>query len=133
MESITIQTDNQPLASIFKKPPNKAPRRLQAKRTRPQRWSFEVKYKKGAQQVVVDTLFRAPLPQLSTANLSGDQTFWVELEAMALDNSGIYKVTEENLQEQAAMDPALQKLSFLIMTDWLTVKTSGATLLHFQR
>ena len=43
---------------------------------------------------------------------------------MALDNSGISKATQENLQEQTAMDPALQKLSLLIMTGWPTVKTS---------
>ena len=121
---ITVQTDHQPLESIFKKPLNKAPRRLQAMRMRLQRWSFEVKYKKGAQQVIADTLSRAPLPHLSTANLSGEQIFRVELEAMALDNSGISKVTQENLQEQTAMDPALQKLSLLIMTGWPTVKTS---------
>jgi len=89
-----------------------------------QRWSYEVKYKKGAQQGIADTLSRAPLPQHSTANLSGEQIFRVHLEAMALDNSGISKVTQENLQEQTAMDPALQKLSLLIMTGWPTVKTS---------
>ena len=80
---------------------------------------------KGAQQVIADTLSRAHLPQLSTANLSGEQIFRVELETMALDNSGISKVTHENLpQEQTAMDPALQKLSLLVMTGWPTVKTS---------
>ena len=73
---------------------------------------------------VADTLSRAPLPQLSTANLSGEQIFRVELEAMALDNSGISKSTQQHLQEQTAMDPALQKLSLLIMTGWPTVKTS---------
>ena len=83
-----------------------------------------MKYKKGAQQVIADTLSRAPLPQLSTANLSGEQIFRVELEAMALDNSGISRATQENLQEQTAMDPALQKLSLLIMTGWPTVRTS---------
>ena len=82
-----------------------------------------MKYKKGAQQVIADTLSRAPLPQLSTANLSGEQIFRVELEAMALDNSGISRATQENLQEQTAMDPALQKLSLLIMTGWPTAKT----------
>ena len=120
---ITVQTDHQPLESIFKKALNKAPRRLQAMRMRLQRWSFEVKYKKGAQQVIADTLSRAPLPQLSAANLSGEQIFRVELEAMALDNSGISKATQESLQEQTAMDSALQKLSLHIMTGWPTSKT----------
>jgi len=94
---ITVETDHQPLESIFKKPLNKAPRRLQAMRMRLQRWSFVVKYKKGTQQVTADTLSRAPLPQLSKANISGEQIFRVELEAMAFDNSGISKVTQENL------------------------------------
>ena len=38
------------------------------------------------QQVIADILFRAPLPQLSTANLSGEQVFRAELEAMAFNN-----------------------------------------------
>jgi len=45
---ITVQTDHQLLESIFKKPLNKAPRRLQAMRMRLQQWSFVVSYKKGA-------------------------------------------------------------------------------------
>jgi len=48
---------------------------IRAMHMRLQRWSFEVKYKKGAQQVIADTLSRAPLPQLSTASLSGEQIF----------------------------------------------------------
>ena len=88
---------------------------------------------------VADTLSRAPLPQLSTANLSGEQIFRVELEAMALDNSGISKVTQKNLQEQTAMDPALQKLQCISShNDWLAncqekCGSIGVTLLHFQR
>ena len=124
----SVQTNHQPLESIFKKPLNKAPRQLQVMRMRLQRWSSEVKYNKGAQRVIADTLSRALLPQLSTANLSREQIFRVDLEAMALDNSGISKVTRENLKKQTAMhmDPALQKLhaSLLIMTSWPTVKTS---------
>ena len=120
---ITVQTDHQPLESIFKKPLNKAPRRLQAMRMRLQQWSFVVSYKKGTQQIIADTLSRAPLPLLSTANLSGEHIFRVELETMALDNSGISSVTLENLREQTAQDPALQKLPLLIMTGWPTAKT----------
>lgn len=134
---ITVQTDHQPLESIFKKPLNKSPRRLQAMGMRLQRWSFVVKYRKGAQQVIANILSRAPLPQLSTANLSGEQIFRVQLEALPLDSSGISKVIQKNVQEQTAMDPALQKLSLLVMTGRPTAKTGygsiGATLLHFQR
>jgi len=88
-----------------------------------QRWSFVVSYKKGTQQIIADTLSRAPLPLLSSANLSEEHIFRVELETMALDNSGISSVTLGNLREQTALDPALPKLSLLIMTGWPTAKT----------
>jgi len=134
---ITVQTDHQPLESISKKPLNKAPRRLQAMRMRLQRWSFVVSYKKGTQQIIADTLSRTSLPLLSTANLSGGLILRVELETMGLDNSGISSVTLENLREQTALDPALQKLSLLIVTWLANCKTRcgslGTTLLHFQR
>ena len=93
---ITVQTDHQPLESIFKKTSQQSTTSpaSHAHET-PQRWSFVVNYKKGTQQVIADTLSRAPLPLLSTANLSGEHIFRVELEAMALDNSGISSVTLE--------------------------------------
>ena len=84
--------------------------------------SFVVNYKKGAQLVIAATLLRAPEPHLSAAYLSGEHIFRVELETMTLDNSGISNVTLENLQEQTARDPELQRLSFLIMTGWPTDK-----------
>jgi len=73
---ITVQTDHQPLESIFKKTSQQSTRSpaSHAHET-PQRWSFVVNYKKGTQQVIADTLSRAPLPQISTANLSGEHIF----------------------------------------------------------
>ena len=85
-------------------------------RMRLQRWSFVVNYKKGAHEVIADALSRAPHPPLSAANLSGEHILRVELETMALDSSRSSNVTLENLRAQIAMDPELQRLSFLIMT-----------------
>ena len=51
--------------------------------------------------------FKAPQPQLSAANLSGEHVSRVKLETMTLDNSGISNVTLENLQEQTAREPEL--------------------------
>lgn len=99
---ISVKTDHQPLKTIFKKPLYKAPRRLQAMRLRLPRWSFFVKYIKGAHEVIANTLSRAPQPQLSAANLSGEHTFRVELETTTLDNSGISNGTLKNLREQTA-------------------------------
>ena len=57
--------------------------------------------------------FKGPHPQLSAANLSGEHIVKVELEIMALDNSGISSAILENLREQTAMDPEPQGLPFL--------------------
>lgn len=59
---ITIETDNHPLETIFKKPLYKALRCLQVICMGLQRRSFLVSYKKGAHQVIVDTLSRDPQP-----------------------------------------------------------------------
>ena len=116
---IMVETDHQPIEIIFKKPLYKASRRLQAMRMRLQCWSFAVNYKKGAHQVIADTLSKAPHPLFSAANLSGEHIFREELETMA---SGISNVSLENLREQTPMDPELQRLSFHMLTGWPTDK-----------
>ena len=122
---ITVETNHQPCETIFKKPLYKALRSLQAMRFRLQRWSFVVNYKKGAHQVVSDTLSRAPHPHLSSGSLSGAHIFRMELKTMTLYNSGISNATLENLREQTAVDPELQRLCFLMMTGWPTDKRCG--------
>lgn len=77
---IPIETDNQPLETIFKKRLYKALRRLQIICKRLHRWSFAVNYKRGAHQA--NTLSRAPQPQLSVDNLTGEHIFKVELDTM---------------------------------------------------
>lgn len=117
---ITVDMEHQPLETIFKKSLYKVPRHLHAKRMNLQRWSLVVNYKKGAHQVIAaDTLSKAPQPQLSAANLSGEHIFRMGLQTMTLDNSGVSNVIVENLREQTTRDPELQRLT---MTVWPTDK-----------
>ena len=55
----TVQTDHQLLETIFKKPLSKALRRLQRMMLKSQRYQFTVRYKKGKELYVADTLSRA--------------------------------------------------------------------------
>lgn len=57
---ITVHTDHQPLETILKKPLCKAPRRLQRMMLMLQRYQFSVRYKKGKEFYVADTLSRRP-------------------------------------------------------------------------
>ena len=52
-------SSHQPLETIFKKPLSKSPRRLQSMMLKLQQYQFTVRYKKGKELYVADTLSRA--------------------------------------------------------------------------
>ena len=56
---VHVETDHKPLESIFKKGIHMAPKRLQRMRLRLQKYPLEVRYKRGSEMYVVDTLSRA--------------------------------------------------------------------------
>lgn len=57
---VTIETDHLPLLNIFKKPLTKTPKRLQSMILTLQRYNFNIKYKRGTEMYIADTLSRAP-------------------------------------------------------------------------
>ena len=59
--NITVDTDNQPLETIFKKPLCKAPQQLQQMMLKLQRHQFSVQYKKGKELYIPNTLSHAPV------------------------------------------------------------------------
>ena len=61
-ERVNVESDHKPLESIFQKPLNSAPVRLQRMLLRLQRYKLLVKYKKGDQLFLADTLSWAYLP-----------------------------------------------------------------------
>ena len=79
---ITVHTDHQPLETIFKKSLSKAPRRLQRMMLKLQRYQFTVRYKKGKELYVADTLSRAAVTdQHSSAAKQEYEEFRVEIAA----------------------------------------------------
>ena len=59
-KKVRIETDHKPLEIIVQKPILSAPRRLQRMLLLLQRYSLEVVFRPGEQQVLADTLSRAP-------------------------------------------------------------------------
>ncbi|XP_053692358.1 uncharacterized protein K02A2.6-like [Sabethes cyaneus] len=57
---VTIKTDHKPLINVFRKPLLSAPRRLQHMLLNLQRYNLEIKFVTGKDNVVADTLSRAP-------------------------------------------------------------------------
>lgn len=58
---IKVKTDHHPLLSIFKKPLIKAPKRLQQMMMILQRYNIELEFVKGKDNIVADSLSRAPV------------------------------------------------------------------------
>ena len=78
----TVHTDHQPLETIFTKGLSKAPRRLQRMMLKLQRYQFTVRYKKGKELYVADTLSRAAVTdQHSSAAKQEYEVFRVEIAA----------------------------------------------------
>ena len=62
---VTIYSDHKPLESILKKPLHRAPKRQRGMMIRLQKYDIEVKYEKGSNMFLADTLSRA--------RISGDE------------------------------------------------------------
>lgn len=60
-QTVLVETDHQPLVSLFKKPLSEVPQRLQRMMMKLQAYDLIVSYKAGKQMYIADTLSRAPL------------------------------------------------------------------------
>lgn len=58
-KKVIVETDHQPLISIFKKPLNKCPTRLQRMLLQLQKYDIELKYKPGKELALSDALSKA--------------------------------------------------------------------------
>ena len=65
-DCVRVQTDHNPLKSIFRKELCTAPKRLQRMLLRLQKYSLDVTYLKGEKMLVADTLSCAYLPEVNS-------------------------------------------------------------------
>ena len=93
---ITVHTDHQPVWTIFMRPLCKAPRRLQIMMFKLQRYQFSIRYKKGKEPYVGDTLSQPPVADYpSAANAKQEyEVFRVEIPEMDIEPN---RVTSETM------------------------------------
>ena len=114
--AVTVQTDHQPLDSIFKKRLEAAPSRLQRMLLRFQKYSLQVEYLQGKHMLLADTLSRAYLME--------------NLEEMKSINSlatsrwkDTLMVNEERIRKiwsHTEADENLQQVVKIIFNGWLS-------------
>ncbi|XP_044167088.1 uncharacterized protein K02A2.6-like [Acropora millepora] len=110
---VNVETDHKPLEPIFMKPLDATPKRLQRMLLRLQKYNLQVRYKKGKEMLLADTLSRAYLPEVNATE------FTRELED--IDHRVWLPGTEDRWQQlknAAADDPVQQKLQEIIRSGW---------------
>jgi transposase InsO family protein len=110
---VTVETDHKPLETIVLKPLHSAPQRLQRMLLRLQKYSLELKYKKGKEMFLADTLSRAYLPEVNVCESIH------ELEEV--DHKIPLPVSDARWHQikcAAADDPVFQKLRSTIHIGW---------------
>ena len=115
---VHVETDHKPLESIVLKPLNCAPTRLQRMLLRLEKYSLQVKYKRGKEMFLADTLSRAHIPDVSACEFSRG------LEDV--DHTMSLSMSEERLQQVRHMstdDPVLQVLRDVIRRGWPETKS----------
>ena len=112
-ELVNIESDHKPLEPIFLKSLDSAPKRLQRMLLRLLKCSLQVKYKKGQDMHLADTLSRTYLPEVCACAFSR------ELED--INHRSWLPISEDRWQElknAAADDPVQQRLRAIIIQGW---------------
>ena len=118
---VKVHTDHQPLETIFKKPLNKAPARLQKMMMNLQRYQFDLEYKKGTSLHIADALSRAFLPTATTCETTEFEVFRVEVENCYEENHPNFCAdTQNKLKLETKQDQTLQKLISVMLEGWPT-------------
>ena len=110
---VHVETDHQPLESIVQKPLNNAPNRLQRMLLRLQKFNLKVRYKKGKEMFLADTLSRAYLTEVSVCD------FAQEMEAVDHTVSlSIPAAQLQRLKDVSLGDPVMRALKETIYRGW---------------
>ena len=112
-DRVSIESDHKPLEMIVLKPLSSAPKRLQRMLLQLQKYTLDVKYKKGEHMYLADTLSRAYIPEVNVCD------FVHELEE--LDHRESLPVSQERwqqLNDASENDNVCQQLRATIQNGW---------------
>ena len=116
-KKVRIETDHKPLEIIVRKPILSAPRRLQRMLLLLQRYSLEVVFRPGEQQVLADTLSRAPAGTTAISAPEEEIVFQLQIikehEFLPISDQRIAAI-----KSAAARDAEYAMLSKIIKQEW---------------
>ena len=110
---VNVETDHKPLEAIVLKPLHAAPQRLQRMLLRLQKFNLQIKYQKGTQMFLADTLSRAHLPEVETCSSVHDLEMVDHKATLAISGARWHQI-----KHASADDPVLQELRSVIQRGW---------------
>lgn len=122
---VVVESDHRPLETIFKKPLSLAPPRLQRMLLRLQKYTLEVKYKKGKEMYVADALSRVNWSE------ELDQSFdEVNVNVVSMDLNVGTGLKVEVLKQKTKDDHTLQMLKEYTLEGWPDNKNQTPVDIH---
>src|SRR5690606_17689259 len=108
---VEVHSDHKPLEAIFLRPMHLCPKRLQSMRMRLQKFDVKIRYKKGSEMYIADTLSRATSKNFprTVDEISNSEEFIFEFEQVSpLSLLPVSDSTVERLRTETEKDPTLQ-------------------------
>ena len=116
-DTVTIESDHEPLRSMFKKEIHKSLKHLQCMHLALQKYNLDVQYKKGPLMHIADTLSTVYLQMME-----GAQDVFCEIQALEnVDHEEHIRVEDSKwdiFKEQVAANPEIQGLISVIKQGW---------------
>jgi uncharacterized protein len=123
---VHVETDHQPLVTLFKKPLSEVPTRLQRMMITLQAYHLVVTYTKGSEMYVSDTLSRAPIQNVSDNCQFNFNDLEQEVEIhvnLLTSHLAITKETLNKILVHTDKDESLQQLKLYFKDGWPNTKT----------
>lgn len=118
---VTVESDHKPLETISQKPMAEVPKRLQRMLLRLQRYDLEIRYKKGSEMYVADTLSRAYLNESTECQWQSEFCMEVQ-EINVTEDIPISDPILDEIRKETAKDSELQCVKGWISKGWPTRK-----------
>ena len=115
---VQVETDHQPLESIMRKPLHSAPSRLQRMLLRLQKFNLKVKYKKGKEMFLADTLSRAHLTSVHACSFAQELQEVDHTTSLAMPAAQLQRV-----KDIATTDSVITALRDIIQRGWPNTKS----------
>ena len=114
---VVVETDHKPLESIFRKPLNEAPPRLQRMLLELTRYDLVVRYVPGKQQVISDCVSGAPLSESEPFSEPGDVIGVNLVEELGLESS-----TLKRFKDSSSADETSRVVMEYVLKGWPSEK-----------